>query len=415
MMKLESRKNHDHRSFSRRVRTKIVGPEHRFAAVVPRELMQICLREIEDIGISGTEKTEAGIEFTGKLKEAYNCHLWSRTASRLLCRMPSFRAGASEELFHKVAQIPWELWINAEIPLEIESHVEHSRISHEGRTADAVYQGIEKRFRERTSEFKPDRGSCACVEGGATGPGTRSKVRQRILVHLIRNHCQVSLDMTGSHLHERGYRLEHTGAPLRETLAAALLLRAEWRSDTPIIDGMCGSGTFPIEAALIARHMPPGQGRDFQFMRWPSFQAKTWEFLCRSANESSLGKAKGAIIGIDVDPTAISVSRENAFRAGVAGDIEWKTMDFFDFNPGETKKGLLTLNPPYGKRLAGGGREFYERLGTHLHRNFKGWKYAVIAVSRSDAAAMNMGSMRFWNIRHGGIPIVVAMGNVGGQ
>jgi len=89
-------------------------------------------------------------------------------------------------------------------------------------------------------------------------------------------------------------------------------------------------------------------------------------------------------------------------------------MDFFDFNPREMKKGLLTLNPPYGKRLAGGGKTFYERLGTHLRRNFNGWGYAVFAVSRSDAAAMNLGSMRFWNIRHGGLPVMVAMGNVRG-
>jgi putative N6-adenine-specific DNA methylase len=220
--------------------------------------------------------------------------------------------------------------------------------------------------------------------------------------------------MTGSHLHERGYRLEHTGAPLRETLAAAILLRAEWNGDTPIVDGMCGSGTFPIEAALIARRIPPGLGRDFLFMRWPSFQAETWEYLCRSAKKASLDKTREAVIGIDIDPDALSVSRKNALRACVAEDIEWKTMDFFDFNPQGMKKGLLVLNPPYGKRLGGGGRQFYERLGIHLRQNFKGWKYAIFAVSRSDAAAMNMGPMRLWNIRHGGIPVVVAQGSVAG-
>ena len=221
--------------------------------------------------------------------------------------------------------------------------------------------------------------------------------------------------MTGSHLHERGYRIEHTGAPLRETLAAAILLRAEWDGDIPIVDGMCGSGTFPIEAALIARRMPPGQGRDFLFMKWPSFQAKMWEYLSRSAEESALGKTKETVIGVDVDPGAISVSRNNGLRAGVADDIEWKTMDFFDFNPRGIQRGLLILNPPYGKRLPGGGRAFYESLGTHLRRNFNGWQYAVLAISRSDAAALNLGSMRFWNIRHGGIPIVVAVGSIRGR
>ena len=153
-MNEESATDQENRSLLRRVRTRIVGQEHRFAVVVPRELVQSCMREMERIGISKAEKTEAGIEFTGKLKEAYSCHLWLRTASRLFCRIRPFRAGTSEELFYKVSQIPWELWINHAIPLEIEGRVEYSRISHEGKTADLIYQGIEKRFREKIPEFR---------------------------------------------------------------------------------------------------------------------------------------------------------------------------------------------------------------------------------------------------------------------
>lgn len=411
-MDQENRTYRENRSFSRKVRTGIVGPEHRFAVIVSRELAQGCRREVENIGISNAEKTEAGVEFTGKLKQAYGCHLWSRTASRLFCRLPPFRAGIPEELFHKVSRIPWELWINRQIPLEIEAGVEYSRISHEGKTADLVYEGIEKRFRENVPDFQTVVKPLPRADSDGTDPAPGGGLKQRILVRLVRNHCRISLDMTGSHLHERGYRVEHTGAPLRETLAAAILLRAEWHGDTPLVDGMCGSGTFPIEAALISRRMPPGAYRDFLFMKWPSFQAKTWEYLRGSAIKSALDKAGEAVIGIDADPGAISVSSNNALRAGVAGDIELKTMDFFDFDPRGMKKGLLTLNPPYGKRLAGGGKAFYDRLGAHLRRYFTGWKYAVIAVSRSDAAAMNMKSMRIWNIRHGGIPVVVAMGRV---
>ena len=216
MMERESQLYGENRSFLRRVRTGIVGPEHRFAVVVPRELAQTCLREMENIGISNAEKTEAGVEFTGKLKDAYSCHLWLRTASRLFCRIPPFRAGVSEELFYKVSQIPWELWINHEIPLEIEARVEYSRISHEGKTADSVYEGIQKRFREELPGSNPVERSLPEAEAGSDGPGTAGGLRQRILVHLTRNQCRISLDMTGPHLHERGYRLEHTGAPLRE-------------------------------------------------------------------------------------------------------------------------------------------------------------------------------------------------------
>ena len=125
-------------------------------------------------------------------------------------------------------------------------------------------------------------------------------------------------------------------------------------------------------------------------------------------------RAPDAIVGIDIDPEAIGVSAENAHRAGVGGDIDWKRMDFFEFDPRKRglKKGLLVLNPPYGVRLGAGGTDLYERIGAHLKLNFKGWKYAVLAGSRPEAAAMGTGRVRLWNIRHGGMPITVVFGRV---
>jgi 23S rRNA G2445 N2-methylase RlmL len=155
MMDRESLMGKGHSSFLRRIKTRIVGPEHHFAVIAPRELAQSCLKEVEGIGISKAEITEAGIEFTGKLKGAYNCHLELRTASRVFCRIPPFRAGVSEELFYRVSQIPWELWMNQEIPLVVEARVEYSRIRHEGKTADLVYQGIGKRLIEMNPHSQP--------------------------------------------------------------------------------------------------------------------------------------------------------------------------------------------------------------------------------------------------------------------
>lgn len=397
------------RAFERRIKRYIVGPEHRFAVVVPGELTQICLREVNGLGIEGAELTDAGVEFTGKLTKAYLCNLWLRTASRVLCRLVPFRAGAAEELFHKTKEIPWELWINPGIPLRIEAHVEHSRISHEGRVAELISRGIERSIRdalgvnttvEETSRDIPE------VSGSAD-------LRQRILVRLIGNHCGISLDMSGHHLHERGYRLHHAGAPLRETLAAAILLKMEWNGDTPLVDGMCGSGTFPIEAAMIAGRIPPGQGRSFLFERWPSFQAKTWQYL-RGAATAAGGGTRVGVWGIDIQNEAIGISRENAMRSGVGDDIVWKEMDFFDFDPHreKLKNGLLVLNPPYGRRLEGGGRPFYDSLGNHLRRAYKGWKYAVLAASRTELSAMKMPLTRIWSFRHGGTPIYAVLGKV---
>ncbi len=414
------------KAFIRRIKTHITGPVHRFAVIVPPELAQICLNEMIGIDIPGPQVSEAGIEFSGRMKDACNCNLWLRTASRVLCRLDPFRAGIAEELFYKTSQIPWELWLNPDIPIDIESHVEYSRISHEGRVAEIISESIEKSLRERAFclEGEPQNKEKLADDALSADPlplipipdsGTPRRLKQKILARIEKNHCQISLDMSGDHLHERGYRLLHTGAPLRETLAAAILLKSGWTGDTDLIDGMCGSGTLAIEAALISRRIAPGIGREFLFQRWPSFQKQTWDYLRRKATESSLPKSPQKIIGIDLDPEAIRVSEENANRAGVVDDIEWKLMDFFDFDPAKRglSKGLLVLNPPYGVRLSSEGSSLYERIGAHLKFKYKGWKYAVFAGSRVDAAALGTGRVRLWNIRHGGIPITVAMGRIG--
>jgi 23S rRNA G2445 N2-methylase RlmL len=409
----------DTKALTRRIKTHVVGPQHRFLVAVPPELTPICLKEISGLDIQGPETVDAGVEFSGKLKDAYICNLWLRTAGRVLCRLTPFRAGTAEELFHKSSRIPWELWLDPDLALDIETQVEYSRIRHEGRVAEVISGSIEKRLRDskpaRFADSRTQGNLRACTVEGVL-QSDEAGLNQKILVRLIENHCRISLDTSGPHLHRRGYRLHHTGAPLRETLAAAIIFKSEWRGNEPLVDGMCGSGTFPVEAALIARKFAPGLGRGFLFQRWPSFQKETWEYLCRKAKETCLLKTPVRILGIDIDPGAIGVAAENANRAGVGGDVEWDRMDFFEFKPGKIGlgNGLLVLNPPYGIRLGSGGISLYERIGAHLRLYFKGWKYAILAGSRAEAAAMGTGRLRLWNIRHGGIPVTVAFGRVTG-
>jgi len=391
---------------------------HRFAIVVPPELARICLSETRLLGIPQPAPSDAGLEFNGRLKDAYICNLGLRTASRVFCRLAPFRAGIAEELFYKASQIPWELWLNPNIQVDVQARVQYSRISHEGRVAQIVSESIGKCLRQRGPLDAPD---AIDRDLNPAGPATSGKPqsdeaeqKQRILVSLINNHCLISLDMSGAHLHRRGYRRRNTGAPLRETLAAAILAKSDWTGNEPLVDGMCGSGTFPIEAALMSRRIAPGIGRDFLFQKWPSFQRATWEFFVGKAKEASLPKAPVTIIGVDIDPEAVEVSAENADRAGTGNDIQWERMDFFDFNPGKRRlaKGLIVLNPPYGVRLADGGISLYEKIGAHLRHNFKGWKYAVLARSRLEAAAMAAGRVRLWKLRHGGANIMVALGRI---
>jgi 23S rRNA G2445 N2-methylase RlmL len=394
----------------RHIRRFVWAPGHRMAAIAPPELSTLCREELSGLGITQTEITEAGVEFQGELGACYSSNLWLRTASRILCRFPAFRAGAVEELFTKVNGFRWELWLNPSIPLHLETFVTHSRIEHEGTVENAVFSGIERRF--RSLGFSPPAKWSAVAK---LEPGHDSITqKQRILIHLRENRCEISLDSTGNHLHQRGYRLLHMGAPLRETLAAALLLKTGWRADSPFVDGMCGAGTLPIEAALLARRLPPGGKRRFLFEKWPSLRVEQWAYLRRKALEQALAESPSRIVAVDSSARAIETARENALRAEVEEDIEWICADFLQFEPGEHRlgPGLIILDPPYGKRLDGGGKVLYEQLGAHLRRSFRGWHAVVLAPDRPSAIALRLPSMRFWNITHGGLPIIVALARI---
>lgn len=398
------------KAFQRHVKRYVQAQVHRFAAVVPSELAELCRNELHSLGFQDAAITEAGVEFEGELDACYQANLQLRTASRILCRMASFRAGIAEELFYKVTRIQWELWLNPTVPVHAEAHVERSRIEHEGDLADTILAGIEKRFRS-LGVAPPRRRTPPAEDDESQAPVRWS---QRILARMVRNHCEISLDTTGPHLHERGYRLRHTGAPLRETLASAILLRSGWRGDSPLLDGMCGAGTIAIEGSLLSRGIPPGISREFLFEKWPSFREKTWAHLRRKAVESAFPRAQFPITAADEDAQAVTIAKENAERAGVMEDIRWEVGDFFSLNPKalDLRPGFLALDPPYGKRLSGGGGELYERIGRHLKDAYAGWRVAVLAPERGLAASLRLPSVRFWTIRHGGLPVTVAMGRV---
>jgi putative N6-adenine-specific DNA methylase len=390
----------------RHIKQFVHAPQHRFAVISPPELSRICYEELVSLGFFHAEMTDAGVEFFGKLRSSFLPNLCLRSASRILCRLPSFRAGAVQELFYRVSNCRWELWLTPKVPIEVRAFLRNSRVSHEGLVIQTVMQGIERRF--QSQQFCLPTRWISDREGGEDGA---SQMKQRLLVHLRENHCEISLDTTGDHLHRRGYRLEHSGAPLRETLAAAILLRSKWNGEVPLVDGMCGAGTVSIEAALLARRLPPNLGRSFLFELWPGFQEKSWQHLRRRLAEQALAHAPVPILGLDADPKALTIANKNAERAGVDQDIRWQCTDFFTFRPQDHRlpPGLLILDPPYGKRLKEGGVDLYEQLGRHLRRFFEGWQAVILTPSKNLALSLKIPSMRLWQISHGGRPIFVAM------
>jgi 23S rRNA G2445 N2-methylase RlmL len=407
IMNKESAEVPGSQAFRRRLRRHVQARVHRFAAITPPELAPLCRRELESLALTTTAESAAGVEFSGKLSACYQANLWLRCASRVLCRLPSFRAGVPGELLHKAAAVPWELWLDPALPIRMQVHVERSRLHHAGLMEDTVLRAIQQRFRERGHLIPATQ-----TVSPTTGSDAASEWCQRVLARLESNHCTISLDTTGPHLHQRGYRLKHAGAPLRETLAAAILLKAGWQGDRPLVDGMCGAGTVAIEAAMIARRLPPGGYRAFLFERWPSFLDKSWGYLRRKALETAAPRASCPILAIDHDDQALRIAQQNALRARVAEDIRWERIDFFAFRPDATNlsNGLLVLDPPYGRRMTDTGDPllFYRRLGDHLRQCLAGWQVAVAAPSAELAAALGIKPASCWQIPHGGIPLTVS-------
>ncbi|MBK5188309.1 MAG: hypothetical protein JJD97_08675, partial [Gemmatimonadaceae bacterium] len=217
----------------------------------------------------------------------------------------------------------------------------------------------------------------------------------------------VSIDTSGALLHRRGYRLATAKAPLRETLGAALLLASGWDPRTPLLDPFCGAGTIPIEAALIARRIPPGIARSFAFMQWPGFHEPTWKKVLDEARAQMLGAAPAPILGSDRDAGAIAASRENAERAGVAADIVFEEKVISRIAPPDGGiPGAIVTNPPYGVRVGDRDalRNLYAQLGTIARERFAGW--TLTALSADPRLDIQIGAMtKVLTTKNGGIAV----------
>jgi len=236
---------------------------------------------------------------------------------------------------------------------------------------------------------------------------------QRILVRLEEDRLTLSLDTTGEHLHRRGYRQATAKAPLRENLAAGLLLAAGYDGERPLVDPMCGSGTLAIEAALIARRLPPGGNRSFLFERWPSFRASTWTHLKKRAMEEARPAAPAAIVARDTHGGALRAAEANAERAGVSRDLVLEQADFFHASPPEGT-GWVVMNPPYGLRVGESEdiRALYRRIGGRLRSAYAGWDFALLVPEARLIEVLGLPAEPPLWIPHGGLKVAVVRGKV---
>ena len=351
-----------------------VSRQHEFFAGSVRYVEDLLARELLDFGAQNIRQTRAGVYFSGTLETAYRACLWSRVASRILLPLKTFPAAAPAQLYEGAAQIRWTDHLSADGTLAVDCSLSQSAIRHSVYAAQIVKDAVV---------------DCLRARGGRRPSVSLQRPDVRLNLHLHQDRAVISVDLSGESLHRRTYRKRSGEAPLKENIAAAVLLRARWpeiaESGGGFVDPLCGAGTLPIEAALLAADCPPGLSRSyFGFLGWKQHQADAWQRLLAEAEQrrqEGLRNRLGPIVGYDADGRAIKAAWQHAQRAGLDKIVHFEKRTLREFiAPTGMKSGLLVANPPYGERL---GNEselpgLYNLLGQKLAEQCRGWKAAVI-------------------------------------
>ena len=349
-------------------------PTYQLFATTPKAMETILTEELQSLGITNIKATMAGVAFQGDLETAYRACLWSRTANRILLVLSSFEVKTQEDLYNGVQQINWFEHINADDTFAVSFSAKNSQAinnTHFGalKVKDAIVDQMRDKFQQR--------------------PGINTEQPNiRINIYLNGEIAQLSLDLSGESLHRRGYRDVNIQAPMKENLAAAMLLRCGWpeiaKQNGSLIDPMCGSGTLLLEGAMIAADYAPGLLRDyFGFIGWKKHDADCWKKLRTEAlQRRKAGMEKlPVMVGFDQNRHTVNAALTHIANAGLQNKIHVERRDIEDAEPAESwTPGLLICNPPYGERLGDEQEtaELYKKFGESLKAHFIGWKAAMI-------------------------------------
>ncbi len=349
---------------------------YQFFATCPKSLEGLLFQELNDLGATDLRETVAGVYFSGDIRLAYKVNLWSRLANKILLPLDSFPVSSQEDLYEAVRKLPWQEHISPSGSLLIDFVG----------TNDAI----------RNTQFGAMKIKDAIVDCVRDFSGSRPSIAKRdpdlrVNARLSKNNVIISIDLSGDSLHRRGYRLKQGIAPLKENLAAGILLRAGWpqiaKEGGALLDPMCGSGTFLIEAALIAADIAPGLARaSFGFERWLNHQNDIWLELRDEAHQrKKLGLANmhlPEIRGYDADLSVIRAAEENIVTAELDHWLRVSRKEVGEFKKPTHKQldsGLILTNPPYGERLGDieALKLLYAHLGERLRNEFQGWQAAI--------------------------------------
>jgi putative N6-adenine-specific DNA methylase len=390
------------------------SPMEIFASVAPG-LESITAGELKTLGIRAKQEV-GGVGFAADLRRLYEANLWLRTASRLTVRLGRFHASTFFELERRVKKLPWTAFLPATGSVRLRVTCRKSKLYHSDAVAERVLAAIEASA-SRTVGAESSHSDDDSAESDVV-----SNPAQLFIVRLFHDECEISADSSGDLLHRRGYRKETGKAPLRETIAAAMVLASGWQGQSPLLDPMCGSGTIPIEAAMMARRIAPGLSRRFQFMDWPGFDASAWTELLASAQSAVIG-FNGQIVGSDRDEGAVVAARRNAERAGVGGDVSFSaqalstSLTMLAGSDGSStgsrgegtassESGWVLTNPPYGIRVGASGdlRNLYAALGSALRAHPR-WRLGVLTSDSGLVRQTQLVLAPRFSTSNGGIPV----------
>ncbi|MEN8751890.1 MAG: hypothetical protein AB1Z18_03865 [Desulfobacterales bacterium] len=374
-----------------------------FAAASPG-LEPLCLRELQALSLVAPEgrAAEGGVSFNGRLYDGYLANLCLRTANRILMRIGAFTASNFFTLEKKLAATPWELYLHPGQPLRFNVTARHSRLYHSVAIAERFQKAIDARWAEAGVDLKPN-------ESAALG--------QQIFIRVVDDHFAVSLDSSGENLYRRGLKKQVTAAPLRETIAAAMLILAGYSPPEPLVDPMCGAGSFSLEAAIRVLNIPAGWFRDFAFSSWPAFALtrRRWKHIKDQCAQRIVGTNNAAIFAADIDPSACKALEENAAGSGLSASIAVSNRDFFDLTPREfgVAPGLLTINPPFGRRMGSPKHSdaLFKDLCNRLKAVWHGWRVALV-VPRKGLLKRIPFPFSVQEIRHGGLRLYLTTGSL---
>jgi putative N6-adenine-specific DNA methylase len=347
------------------------------------------------------QSESGGITFKGDLAALYRANLHLRTASRILARLGNFfYATTFEELHKRASRLPWERFLTPGQPVSLRVTCHQSKLYHSDAVARTLLAALADRLGQPSSNVKVD--------------DETDQPPQLVIVRLADDKCTLSVDSSGTILHKRGYRLAVAKAPLRETLAAALLMASGWDKVSPLLDPFCGSGTIPIEAALLALGLPPGIHRRFAFMDWPNFDRELWDSICSTASLAHPSTfSLPPILASDRDAGAIKMSQANAERAGVADRIEFTNQAVSAVTP-PSGPGWVVTNPPYGLRVSEGRdlRNLYAQFGNVLRQKCPGWNVSVLCSDPALLGQMQLKLDTSLGLVNGGLRVRLGRGSV---